>query len=752
MGQVDVCRSRVVRRICGLVAACVAVSGVAGADVALADPVPLWSDPITTTSWEADGVAGREALLTNPSQKGYLDTVDVINSDGTTEYQTEIEGQTVPPALATDGSGYVLHGGGGDEVINAITTTGTVRWSYPVPGGEIVRSLLAGDDGAAYVGLSGSSGEEILRLEPTNGSVAFATKLPATDGAPISLFGEPQGVAVGTNGDSTLNAAHVLFLSEQGTIVHDVNVAPADEPDFYSSNDAGEVFAAYAPLKNGWIDTTKGLTIAKVTTGGKVAWRKRTPHNRGSISPPIVAALPSGGVAFDLPSGSLGVLNANGSIAWSTETEGYPMVVDASGHLDLITLVNHAICSDGYDNCDGFRIDQLQAANGAVQNSVSVVGSSDPSRSGFNGGFAAGPERVYLLCSGALGDDSCGDEATQPPQLQAYALPETAGPYPVPPATIEATGHEESASYVALGDSYSSGEGNPPYEAGTDTAGETPDRCHRSAAAYAPLLDSALGLGSMIFKACSGAVTDDIFESNDANLAEPAQRSWLHAGTKTVTLTIGGNDAGFAWVLKHCVSFPPFIRQFSCSTKKQLEQETQARLTALAGGSYATTPPPLSQPIHSILSVIQAIHASARSAHIYVGLYPLLFGESIARYSEPLAAPGTLACEVGFNLWVSYKDAVWLNKRGEQLNKIITKAIKKAEHEGIAASYTEPSAFSGHGFCDVHEPWFYPLVVEGEIRTVPELEAEVVDKPGSFHPTEVGQRLGYEAAFAAQVK
>ena len=34
-------------------------------------------------------------------------------------------------------------------------------------------------------------------------------------------------------------------------------------------------------------------------------------------------------------------------------------------------------------------------------------------------------------------------------------------------------------AYVALGDSYSSGEGNPPFEAGTNNA-KTGDTCHRS--------------------------------------------------------------------------------------------------------------------------------------------------------------------------------------------------------------------------------------------------------------------------------
>jgi sugar lactone lactonase YvrE len=304
--------------------------------------------------------------------------------------------------------------------------------------------------------------------------------------------------------------------------------------------------------------------------------------------------------------------------------------------------------------------------------------------------------------------------------------------------------------YVALGDSYSSGEGNPPYEEGTNTGGETPNTCHRSAAAYGPLLSKALALEPTTFKACSGAVTNDIFEPNLADIGEPAQLSWLGSSTKLVTLTIGGNDAGFVWVLEHCVSLPPVKLHFDCSTDKKLEQETQARLTALAGGAYATTPRPLYAPIHSILSVIEAIHKAAQSAHIYIGLYPQLFGQNKADYTDLVPGVGkTAACEVGPNLWVTYKEALWLNKLGAQLNKIISEAVSKARRGQIAASPVTPSGFATHGICDEAEPWFHPVGIE--VQVLSELWLEVGTVSGSFHPTGIGQRLGYEAAFEGAI-
>jgi streptogramin lyase len=297
--------------------------------------------------------------------------------------------------------------------------------------------------------------------------------------------------------------------------------------------------------------------------------------------------------------------------------------------------------------------------------------------------------------------------------------------------------------YVALGDSYSSGEGNPPYELGTNTEGETPDKCHRSAAAYGPLLSEDLALAPMTFKACSGAVTNDIFEPNATNPAEPAQLSWLRSDTKTVTLTIGGDDAGFVPILERCVAaLPVRLKEFLCSTDQELEQETQARLTALAGGAYATTPPPVPQPIHSVLSVIKAIHAKALSARIYIGLYPLLFGERRNDYSDLIPHLGlTAACEVGLDLWIGYKDALWLNRLGDELDTYIIEAVSMATGKGISVTAVKPR-FSGHGFCDRDERWFYPI----------EFEAPLKITTSSFHPTEHGQQMGYEAAFAAKIK
>jgi lysophospholipase L1-like esterase len=98
------------------------------------------------------------------------------------------------------------------------------------------------------------------------------------------------------------------------------------------------------------------------------------------------------------------------------------------------------------------------------------------------------------------------------------------------------------ARSVALGDSYSSGEGNPPFEYETDVSNQ--NGCHRSSQAYPRLLQNnpALDVGPTAFMACSGATTANI---TGGQWNEPPQTDALTNETEIVTLTVGGNDVGF---------------------------------------------------------------------------------------------------------------------------------------------------------------------------------------------------------------
>src|SRR5881409_1947003 len=102
------------------------------------------------------------------------------------------------------------------------------------------------------------------------------------------------------------------------------------------------------------------------------------------------------------------------------------------------------------------------------------------------------------------------------------------------PVLLAAPAHAAAPSYVALGDSYSSGVGTRSYiNDGTS--------CQRSNLAYPKLVASQKGY-ALSFKACSGAKIPDV----------TGQLTALSTGTAYVTVSVGGNDAGFSAVLTEC--------------------------------------------------------------------------------------------------------------------------------------------------------------------------------------------------------
>lgn len=92
-----------------------------------------------------------------------------------------------------------------------------------------------------------------------------------------------------------------------------------------------------------------------------------------------------------------------------------------------------------------------------------------------------------------------------------------------------------AASYAALGDSYSSGVGTGSYT--LDSA------CKRSVYAYPYLYAQSHSGTSLAFVACSGAKTSDLLAT---------QLQAVTSTTTLVTMTIGGNDIGFANLIYQC--------------------------------------------------------------------------------------------------------------------------------------------------------------------------------------------------------
>lgn len=104
------------------------------------------------------------------------------------------------------------------------------------------------------------------------------------------------------------------------------------------------------------------------------------------------------------------------------------------------------------------------------------------------------------------------------------------------PVAAKTTSVGDGAKYVAMGSSYASGPGV------TVSADNSPNRCQRSADNYAHQLARKRKL-LLTDVSCGGATTTNLL----APWGElPAQLDAITSDTALVTITIGGNDVGFA--------------------------------------------------------------------------------------------------------------------------------------------------------------------------------------------------------------
>jgi lysophospholipase L1-like esterase len=247
------------------------------------------------------------------------------------------------------------------------------------------------------------------------------------------------------------------------------------------------------------------------------------------------------------------------------------------------------------------------------------------------------------------------------------------------PTTALAGGAATSPVMVAMGDSYSSGEGactpqttrNCGYLAGTDTL---VDRCHRSTHAWPYLAASDLmasgAISSFVFAACSGSVVADLYGPNHRfRTAEPVgQLEQLRAITrdparyvKAVTLTIGGNDEDFTGVLTACI-----LGGTTCIGRRQ----------KVADGPF----------VQRLRIAYRDIHRAAPDARLYVLGYPNLF-------ARPAFA---LRCDM------PPASAEWIRGRIGHIDDLIRRAVRQVDERNatsFAVYVPTRASFDGHELC-----------------------------------------------------
>ena len=184
--------------------------------------------------------------------------------------------------------------------------------------------------------------------------------------------------------------------------------------------------------------------------------------------------------------------------------------------------------------------------------------------------------------------------------------------------------------------------------------------------------------------ACSGATTADVLSS---------QVSALSASTTLVSITIGGNDAGFSSVMETCV----------------LESTSSCLNAVTTAESFVASQLPARLDTHP------AGHQDRRAAAKVVVLgYPDLYD---------LSKSGTC-------IGLSTQDRTALNQGADDLDSALATAAQ-APSDTFADVRGQ---FAGHEICDSGS-WLHSV--------------DIFAISSSYHPTAAGQELGYLPVFTA---
>ena len=223
-------------------------------------------------------------------------------------------------------------------------------------------------------------------------------------------------------------------------------------------------------------------------------------------------------------------------------------------------------------------------------------------------------------------------------------------------------------SYVALGDSYSSGDGAGNYSDGS---------CLESANAYGVLWHNAHG-GTFTNETCAGATTSDVINS---------ELGPLSASTTLVTITIGGNDVGFASVMETCV----LGSDTDCvNAINQAEQQAQSVLPG------------------RLDTVLSDIASRAPNAKVVVLDYPQFY--DLSKSSTCIGLSGTKRTHI--NAGAAFLDSLMSAAAGR--------------HSDTFVDVTP--FFAGHQICDSNS---YMISVDW------------LNLSDSYHPNASGQADGY---------
>ena len=288
-----------------------------------------------------------------------------------------------------------------------------------------------------------------------------------------------------------------------------------------------------------------------------------------------------------------------------------------------------------------------------------------------------------------------------------------------PPVDASASQAPLAGEIVAIGDSYTSGEGVPPFEYASDRDGV--NECHRSSLSYPMHLGTMLGVPVDVW-ACSGATTGDL----STTVVRTDQAPWddpilelsggtpssaldrIDLATSMVTLTVGGNDLGFGDLVSDCL-----LGSQSCTRH---DAEVRQDLAALGGSLQALFPD-------------LGTRLTPEARVIVVG-YPRIF--PVAPHADcdfaPLLPVGTF----------TIAEQEWANAKTADLNAVVRLEAERSNRPGGPEFlYVDTwDAFAGNELCRPDTGSGAPATSSSFINGV-----DLVNPEHSFHPAASGHQV-----------
>ena len=280
---------------------------------------------------------------------------------------------------------------------------------------------------------------------------------------------------------------------------------------------------------------------------------------------------------------------------------------------------------------------------------------------------------------------------------------------------------------VALGDSYTSGEGVPPFASASDRPGI--NECHRSPLAYPVHLGRSLGVPVESW-ACSGATTGDLsttfVRTDQAPWDDPilevsggAPTSALDRigiATSVVTLTVGGNDLGFSDIVSDCL-----LGFESCT---EHDAQVQLDLATLEGN------------LRTLFSDIGS--RLTPTARVFVVGYPRVFPVLPIGDCDfiPVLPVGTF----------SVAEQAWANATTAGLNAVLrSEAERSTQQGGGGFTYVDTwDVFGGSELCRPDPESGVPVTSSPLLNGV-----DLLNPEHSFHPSASGHNAIADRVLAA---